>query len=544
MRVFTQKPKATQQTTSAKSTIPSRLFSKQSRDVHSILQLQRNIGNQSVQRLPQANAEEINAGPVTKTSTRFAQNFSRISLHAKAHTEIQPKLTVTTPGDIYEQEADRVADQVVRMHETQLQHDCPSGGGCPSFQKKQPYHENGHLQSKRDQASNTGQITAPPIVNEVLRFAGQSLGTEERQFMEPRFGHDFSRVRVHIGPEAASAAKSLSARAFTVGNHLVFGHSQFNPGTIPGQRLIAHELTHVLQQSGMSASSLLQRQPDNTETPVVQTNETAAERRDIVFVMDSTYISAARLFSHATPIEVSSPEEMVSHLKSVDTPLNTIFVLAHSLPDGKIRFSTNDWRSADSLSVLLKVKPEFAPNTLDFRGCSIGMNPAGMEKLRKAVGAKSVVGSTCYMNFARSPSISLNGIPITDRNQLRQRGFRAEFNTQFRTLPNQFNGKYNGAERCIVNPTQNGYFQAGGHLVSIFANKKLNEPYSDEHSVCYGNLPTTTISSQQAAQGNVPGTGECKLVKVDVALPQQPEESTAPVDESKTAPENEEGERP
>jgi len=90
---------------------------------------------------------------------------------------------------------------------------------------------------------------APSTVHEVLRSPGQPLDLATRAFMEPRFDHDFSAVRVHTNQGAAESARSVSALAYTVGNHVVFAPGQYQPATTAGQRLIAHELAHVVQQS-------------------------------------------------------------------------------------------------------------------------------------------------------------------------------------------------------------------------------------------------------------------------------------------------------
>src|SRR5215207_8793318 len=100
--------------------------------------------------------------------------------------------------------------------------------------------------------------TIPPIVHEVLRVPGQPLDAGTRAFMEPRFGHDFSRVRVHTDAWAAESARAVDALAYTVGRDVVFGAGQHAPGTVAGTRLLAHELTHVVQQGEGHAG--LQRQ--------------------------------------------------------------------------------------------------------------------------------------------------------------------------------------------------------------------------------------------------------------------------------------------
>jgi hypothetical protein len=99
-------------------------------------------------------------------------------------------------------------------------------------------------------ASDTKLATVPATVNDVLRSPGQPLDAATRASIEPRFGHDFSRVRVHSDAKAAESAQAVNAMAYTVGNDVVFGSQHYRPQTKEGQRLLAHELAHVVQQSG------------------------------------------------------------------------------------------------------------------------------------------------------------------------------------------------------------------------------------------------------------------------------------------------------
>jgi hypothetical protein len=96
--------------------------------------------------------------------------------------------------------------------------------------------------------------SVPGVVHEVLSASGQPLDASTRAMMEPRFGHDFSRVRVHTGQRAADSARQVNAIAYTVGHHIVFNSGQYAPGTATGSRLLAHELSHVVQQRGADAS--------------------------------------------------------------------------------------------------------------------------------------------------------------------------------------------------------------------------------------------------------------------------------------------------
>jgi Domain of unknown function (DUF4157) len=247
MRTFVRKQNPPQRTPTLNRTGTSSAVSA-TRQVHTILHLQRTIGNQAVQRLLRASADGLDVGSGATATTRFAHDFSGISVYAKAPTGIQTKLTVNAPGDAYEQEADRVADQVMRTPDPQLQRACTCGGACPKCQTQQPGQEHEHVQTKRVGSSDTRQIAAPPIVHEVLASPGQLLDPATSTFMEPRFGRDFGHIRVHTDEKAWDSARAVNALAYTAGHHLVFGAGQYSPATASGRRLLAHELAHSIQQ--------------------------------------------------------------------------------------------------------------------------------------------------------------------------------------------------------------------------------------------------------------------------------------------------------
>ncbi|MCS6303123.1 MAG: DUF4157 domain-containing protein [Nitrospira sp.] len=127
-----------------------------------------------------------------------------------------------------------------------------AGGGCESCGKK-----NHSLQRKTQHSGlSTQQSDAvPPIVHEVLRSPGHTLDAPTRAFFEPRFGHDFSRVRVHTGGQAGESARAVSALAYTVGQDIVFASGAYAPHTTLGRQLLAHELTHTVQQDQAHSSS-------------------------------------------------------------------------------------------------------------------------------------------------------------------------------------------------------------------------------------------------------------------------------------------------
>jgi len=154
---------------------------------------------------------------------------------------LQPKLTVGSSNDPLEQEADRIADQLW----------APSApfefSGIPPRIQRIGGEVCGHTDA------------APASVDRVLDGTGRPLEPTLRQDMEQRFGHDFSRVRLHSGDAAEQSAREMNAEAYTVGHNIVFGAGRLAPATPLGRRLIAHELTHVVQQSGSRGTPDAQR---------------------------------------------------------------------------------------------------------------------------------------------------------------------------------------------------------------------------------------------------------------------------------------------
>lgn len=222
---------------------------------------------------------------------------------------LQAKLTVNRPGDLYEQEADRVTEQVLRMPEPVIQRACDCDGTCASYQEeetsqRQPTaepitplmqrqealesdeerdaeqvqrqvddeEEEDVLQTKEKPGPMSETPPGTALRIQAFRGGGQPLTASERSFFEPRFGLDFSRVRVHTGARAAEAAQAVHAQAFTVGRNVVFGAGQYAPGTTHGQRLMAHELTHVVQQAQGRTPSIQRVEVAEGETLTLGSN--------------------------------------------------------------------------------------------------------------------------------------------------------------------------------------------------------------------------------------------------------------------------------
>jgi hypothetical protein len=253
MRTFTQKQNQPQKPVSSSIARPQMAAAGPDHRKHPILGLQRAIGNQAVQRMLQRDAEELEARPTGMASPRFGHDFSRIPLYPPAAGAT--KLAIDKPGDECRQEACRISEQVIRMPEPQLHRACACGGACRKCETEQPGQKHERLQPKRVGSSDLVETAVPPIFHEVQRSSGQPLDAASRVFMESRFGHEFSQVRVHTDVAAQASAAAEGALAYTAGRDVVFGVGQYRPNTVAGRWLIAHELAHVIQQQGSAPSS-------------------------------------------------------------------------------------------------------------------------------------------------------------------------------------------------------------------------------------------------------------------------------------------------
>jgi hypothetical protein len=169
---------------------------------------------------------------------------------------IQAKLQVGPVGDQYEQEADRVAEKVMSMPAPSEAEGAAPGGGEGVVQREIEAEEEELLQAKslaqRSAKVGSGFEADPEIERRIAdsRRSGRPLPDELRTDMEARFGANFVDVRVHADGQAAELNRELNARAFTHGRDIYFKEGEYDPGSSAGQRLLAHELTHVVQQTG------------------------------------------------------------------------------------------------------------------------------------------------------------------------------------------------------------------------------------------------------------------------------------------------------
>lgn len=249
---------------------------------------------------------------VLSAQNDFAQNKNERNTSNKKGINIQPRLTVGAPDDPYEREADSVADRVMRMPEQDYIQSKGAGDNYDptNLQLKADDDDEqvhlkrnataGFLQKKCSDCEKDGKnkIRKKPISESITPFiqaksedsgqisdglskfiqssrgAGSQLNDNSQAFMGNRFGNDFSNVKVHTDSDAVQMNRQLNAKAFTVGNDIYFNEAQYDPGSSPGKQLLAHELTHVVQQTGSAQTkSFLQRKCSCEKDEKIQRQE-------------------------------------------------------------------------------------------------------------------------------------------------------------------------------------------------------------------------------------------------------------------------------
>lgn len=202
-----------------------------------------------------------------KSAQGWGHNLAKISINSplragRVLAGLHARLAISQPGDEQEVEAERIADQIMTMPETMVQQnplvfreEAAIRQPCPWCKRDKAETLNA-LSISRSSARSGCRQDVLPIVHEVLNSPGEKLNDRARMFLEPRFGHDFSMVRVHTDAKAEESAKSLNALAYTAGANMAFAAGQYAPNTARGIRLLAHELTHYLQQQNEESGTL------------------------------------------------------------------------------------------------------------------------------------------------------------------------------------------------------------------------------------------------------------------------------------------------
>jgi outer membrane protein OmpA-like peptidoglycan-associated protein len=216
------------------------------------------------------------------------------------------ELKVSQPNDPAEVEADNVADQVMRMP-------------VDASLKVTHHSDNSEkLHAKRHVGEEDEEQDPLSSVGDVINSAGSSLDEATRTFFEPRFGTDFSHVRVHTDATAGKSARAINARAYTLGNHIVFGHGEYRPADVGGKTLLAHELAHVAQGAAQSSKinrNVIYRQdgdgegaPGESEAPMSRADEIALSRSSPGLIAGEQSPLTLSLYNFGIDVSQPKPE--------------------------------------------------------------------------------------------------------------------------------------------------------------------------------------------------------------------------------------------
>ncbi len=209
----------------------------------------------AVRSVANAEMQSINENEALALSnSAFSNDFSRVPISTTKPAQIMAKLMIGAVGDKYEQEADRVAAQVVQRINAPAS---LQSGESETAQRQEKGTKDNKTKLMRSpivqrMSSDAGIAAAPDLEASInqARGGGQPMADNIRKPMEQAFGADFSGVKVHTDGQSDQLNRSIQARAFTTGRDVFFRQGEYNPGSRDGQELIAHELTHVVQQKG------------------------------------------------------------------------------------------------------------------------------------------------------------------------------------------------------------------------------------------------------------------------------------------------------
>ena len=295
---------------------------------------------------------------------------------------IQPKLKISEPGDRYEREADRVAEQIIRMPEPHMQRQVGEG------EKEE---EILHTKEYPDQTPEVTTYHESPI--NAFKDGGQPLPGSVRTFFEPLFGHDFNGVRLHRDKRAIDMAHAVNARAFTFGKNIVFGSGEYSPETDSGKRLLAHELTHFIQNTRNRADNIIRCSSYvsggfSYNSPIEELNAYNSSNWNpstVDFMHTArSYIAADSIQAFLSDI-TAQPDQSINSISLIGHGTTSGFKFSGTRNAGNTDFDLNlsndlSWHNLRQSSYLVNLalgrsslRTKFAPNaTITFYACDCG----------------------------------------------------------------------------------------------------------------------------------------------------------------------------
>jgi hypothetical protein len=394
---------------------------------------------------------------------------------------VQTHLTLGSAADPLEREADHIAHEAL-------------AGSIPAPVTRSAV---AIRRAAGKPAEGTGVV--PSSVGRTIESRGRSLDPALRHDMEQRFGHDFSRVRVHTGAAAEQSAREIGAEAYTVGNNVVFGERRPAEDRDGRRSLLAHELVHVIQQQG--AEPMVQRKPDDAPAPA------AKSKIDVSIVLSDGDQDLSEGAAYAkTVLRVTDVADAAAKLKALGAPVGKLFVVSHSNAAGKVQFvssiGTINWVPIGDLATALK--GAVAIDEVDFRGCKVGDAPAAMESFRQTVGAQATRGSNCWTFIQRATPLTLNGVDVTTPSQIPKNRLADFDKALLQQLKNMTADNGVGVADCLVGlaPGEKAnkatlakiwklYWANNGNLIASWGSPNYNHDWQAD-SICSKDMTATT----------------------------------------------------
>ena len=336
-------------------------------------------------------SKELREQKYSNSLSKF--KLDKISILPSINNGVQTKLKIGAPNDKYEKEADRIADKIVGISDSSIQIKSTSqkrGTSFPNIQRKCLKCEEESIQTKTS-GSSSGDVSVS-VMNQIqkTRGGGRVMDNTTQSYMSSRFGTDLSGVRIHNDASSVMLNKKINSRAFTIGQDVYFNQGEYSPNSIDGKRLLAHELTHVIQQKGNgplgknSRPNFLQRKKstiskrienllsygffdwvitDAEALEALNLLKTLSNHQQAVFISNKKYYD--RLHSN---LDKSKQKELQAIRKKVSAllpPSKELEKVRSNLSYGVFDWAITDAEAVESLEMLKKLPSKELPTALD-----------------------------------------------------------------------------------------------------------------------------------------------------------------------------------
>ncbi len=451
---------------------------------------------------------------------------------------IQPKMAINAPDD--QLEADRVADQVMRMPNSDLSGWGRTAPTLPTLQLK--------YAATRD-AEGTLPVVTPTIERNIqaLQGGGQPLDDESRSFFESRMGADFSQVRIHTDDNAVQASRDINARAFTVGNDIAFNRGEYNPDDSEGQHLLAHELAHTIQQGAaepINRKPLIQRE---AAPPTEETDEPTPEEKAAAQAKAQAALAAASgVKNEAIGTTAVSQEQAAAEQSAAEAPKSLVEA---SLAEGGVQ--ETDKKALEQQSAEQAAAQGEAAKTIANEGSDAAQQavpkseaapadpqsspaPTG-DNLEGATAAAQAAVATSYTNAASAPD-KAPGSAEQDPGYIAAQQAAVQTGEQQKTH-DPAEGEATEAQAAAVSPEQELRGQA--QSVQVGEMEQAETPAFDEAAFKAKLMEKIASLAPKSADeaDNLKESGRVDALKADIQneATQEKEKSEAPLEEKSQA---------